>query len=111
MNKSIRARKAWKVYQETKKLICEERKMNMSDNQKREILWDKHKKIENKLANTRGMIQNPLDLLAQLPEDEYQDMVNIFYDEVDSVMRELEQWRDDVMIEVEKKRGEIHETN
>lgn len=83
----------------------------MIDNQKREILWNKHKEIENELANTRGMIQNPLDLLAQLPEDEYQDMVNIFYDEVDSVMKELEQWRDEVMILIEKERNDVSGTD
>lgn len=43
MNKSMRARKAWKVYQETKKLICEERLMNMN---KMNVKIIEHKKQE-----------------------------------------------------------------
>ena len=51
MNKGMRARKAWKVYQETKKLICEERLMNM---QKMNV-----KIVEHKQQEFKSLFQQP----------------------------------------------------
>lgn len=85
-------------------------KLNDTDNQRME-LWEAHKQITMKIESTRGIIQNPIDLVAELPEDEYMEIVDIFYNNIHSQIVALEKWRDEVMILIEKERNDISGTD
>ena len=85
-------------------------KLNDTDNKRME-LWEAHKQITMKIESMRGIIQNPIDLVAELPEDEYMEIVDVFYNNIHSQIVALEKWRDEVMILIEKERNDISGTN
>ena len=79
--------------------------------EKRLELWETHKQIIKKIEFTRGLIQNPIDLIAELPEDEYMKVVDELYNNIHNQMVALEKWRDEVMILIEKERNDVSGTN
>ena len=79
--------------------------------EKRLELWEAHKQIVMKIESTRGLIQNPIDLIAELPEDEYMKVVDEFYNNIYNQMVALEKWRDEVMILIEKERNDVNGTD
>lgn len=79
--------------------------------EKRLELWEAHKQIVLKIEYTRGLIQNPIDLMAKLPDDEYMRVVDEFYNNIHNQMVALEKWRDEVMILIEKERNDVSGTD
>lgn len=71
----------------------------------------KQKQIVMKIESTRGLIQNPIDLIAELPEDEYMKVVDELYNNIHNQMVALEKWRDEVMILIEKERNDVSGTD
>lgn len=79
--------------------------------EKRLELWEAHKQIVMKIESTRGLIQNPIDLIAELPEDEYMKVVDELYNNIHNQMVALEKWRDEVVILIEKERNDVSGTD
>lgn len=79
--------------------------------EKRLELWEAHKQIVMKIESTRCLIQNPIDLIAELPEDEYMKVVDELYNNIHNQMVALEKWRDEVMILIEKERNDVSGTD
>ena len=79
--------------------------------EKRLELWGAHKQIVMGIEYTRGIIQNPIDLMAELPDNEYMRVVDEFYNNIHNQMVALEKWRDDVMILIEKERNDVSGTD